>query len=336
MAHSRLPHCGVVLGTAQAPRRRVKHVLEPRLVEERVRNHDQRLDAHEDLEKSGLVCIPAWALPRSEEGQTDLAVVVKVWIEADRASARRHELDLGWFVGICGWEPNVELKAAVRVGRAFGSDDQGFKEVQAFIVHTHKDAGAHLYRKAALKRRHFGPQAQEPFLRRPNHSCGGLGVLEEGMRGLPLLEHVDHGHALEAARPQSLHVGKTALLPQGLLVQQDDFLDLAGVGGFLSAPLASAAGTRALSSKGDGAVASRKSQPLTHSSGRRNHNRAEVESSLELCRIGGGGGRGLRRGGPCSLRRRERRGEGRQGVPERSAHRKGGGSRRGGAGRRRG
>jgi len=81
-------------------------------------------------------------MPRVQNAQADLAVVVQVGVEANRLVASCLQVDEWRRLRVVSGKEDVELEAAVVVGRVLGPCNEDFHHVEAFFVTTGEHGAA--------------------------------------------------------------------------------------------------------------------------------------------------------------------------------------------------
>lgn len=170
--------------------------LESGLVEVRLRHQDQALDGDEHLQETRRLCVPlllGTAVPGVQHGQTHLAVVVQVRIEADRPSAGRLKVDHHRRIRVVGGKVDVELETAVGVRRVGRSGDQYLHDVQPIVVAPDEHRAAVGQRQAggqcdALLGESFHAGGQTAVAGRPDYALEVVGD-DESVTGFRLGNH---------------------------------------------------------------------------------------------------------------------------------------------------
>lgn len=88
--------------------------IKARLIVVRLRAKDEGLDRDEDLQdcRGFIPLLSLGPLPCTQEGKTDFAAVVEVWVEPDEASASGPEVHHWRNPGILRRKVNIELVAS--------------------------------------------------------------------------------------------------------------------------------------------------------------------------------------------------------------------------------
>jgi len=113
-----------------------------RLIEVDLLRHDDGLCGEEDLQDRGEFGIPVLggiSAPRSKQTKTHLTTVVQVGVETNLAIARRHQVHLGWAVGVRILTEDIELVAAVGIGRSIRASDNRFHHIDTALVAPNED-----------------------------------------------------------------------------------------------------------------------------------------------------------------------------------------------------
>ena len=103
------------LAAARAVLVHVAGLVEPRVASDWLADHDVEWNALNNLEQRRHLRVPPGTLPRPEQRKTDLAILVKVGIEAHGLLAGGDQGTLGRDLWVLRRDEDVEFEAAVLV-----------------------------------------------------------------------------------------------------------------------------------------------------------------------------------------------------------------------------